>query len=171
MKIKNKGSGLENLVYEIYSDLGYQNLQKNVRITKKTDNTNISAEIDLTYELLMSKRYIECKYRRSSNVTLQEVAKFVAVLELFNIPTYAAEIITNTSFDKRAIEYAAQKSIVLLDGVKLAQLESQRKHGINAFLLGIRSYDIYKNKGIFGLIDYFYTRMLTVKKQIQKYMN
>jgi hypothetical protein len=165
----NKGSGLENTVAEIYLDLGY-NVEQNVILTKSISGKKIRAQIDLTYNTLAGKRYVECKLHKKKPVSLEEVSKFYAVLDMFGIPSYNGEMITNNRYTQRAIEYAQRKGLSLIDGNGLSELEQKRKCGVRTILLGVRAAGEYKKRGLFGVIDYVSKRMQPLEKQIKEYM-
>jgi hypothetical protein len=174
MKIKNQGSGLENIVAEIYRDLGYLNVEQNVRFTKKKGYL-IHAEIDISYkDLLGNTVYVECKYHKDKKVSFEEYAKFCQVLNVLNIPKipllYRGEMVTNNYYDERTKISAEKERIKLIDGDELKVLEEKRKKGFRLLIPLIRAGQIYKNNGLFSLFNYIFKRSLDVDSQIRSYM-
>lgn len=174
MKIKNQGSGLENTVAEIYRDLGYLNVEQNVRFTKKKGYP-IHAEIDISYkDLLGYTVYVECKYHKDRKVSFEEYAKFCQVLNVLNIHKipiiYRGEMVTNNYFDERTKTSAEKERILLIDADGLKALEEKRKKGFRILIPLLRVSEIYKNKGLLSALDYIFKRSLNVNNQIKQYM-
>jgi restriction endonuclease Mrr len=167
---RNNGSGLENVVAEIYRDLGYKNVEQNIALSKTVNGEKINAQIDITYGSAFIKKYVECKSHSEKCVSLQDVAKFCSVLELFGIPTSRGEMITDSYFDTRAIKYAESKRISLVDGKGLKKLDEKRKYGLNAVRLGFRAYDEYRQTGLLGVLSYIFPRLLSLEQQKWAYM-
>ena len=166
--IKNKGSGLENFVAELYKDLGYINVRQDVRFSKSR-GAPIEAQIDLTYNYLGVTRYVECKFHKNRNVTLDEMSRFYTVLQLLNIQPYLGEIVTNKNFDPRCINLSKSSGIKIINGEDLSRLEKLRKNGLRKIFLGYRVIERFNDDGVSGALDYINTRFKSINSQIKHY--
>lgn len=173
MKIKNQGSGLENAVAELYKDLGYLNVEQNVRFRQKKGYA-INAEIDICYKSILGYTvYVECKYHKDRKVSFDEYAKFCQVLNTLKVPKipliYRAEMVTNTCFDERTKSSSENERILLIDKDALERLGKKRKNGLGLLIQLIRIKDIYKNKGLSSALDYLLKRATNLDDQIKSY--
>ena len=125
------GLKFEFYVYNLYKNLKKRNVRHNKIISiNRRKNSNIRVQIDVVYSSWFKDHYVKCKYRKeNTKVTLNEVAKFYAVLDLLKVPAKRGEIITNNYFNDRAKEYASSKGIRLYDLDKLVKME-RSKHNI-----------------------------------------
>ena len=167
--MRNDGSGLENFVFELYSDLGYGDVIKDYRIKKSNGTENAHGQIDLTYKHLFLRRYVECKYRTNSKVNFDDYSKFETTLKTFNIPLYLGEIITNSYFDDKVKLRAKETKIKLIDRDELIRLNGLRNSGWRIAVMAYRAMNIFDTKGINTATDYLLTRNLSIDKQIEKY--
>ena len=165
----NNGSGLENFVYELYKDLGYNDVIKDYRIKKSNGDESARGQIDLTYRQFMIRRYVECKQRSNNNVNFDDYSKFETTLKLFKIPTYLGEMVTNSYFDDKVKLRAKETKIKLIDRDELVKLNESRKRGWKAAILTYRIMEIADTKGIRDALKYFYVRNLTLDKQLEYY--
>ncbi len=117
----NRGKQFEKYVTNLVTRLGYTNVKHDVR--HSTNST--SCQIDVEYGMLCWKRYIECKYRQDSTVSLPAVSKFAAALDLIGAWQQQGIVVTNTTFSKRAQEYARSKGMELHDGASLKKLDDR----------------------------------------------
>ena len=102
-KTKQEGDKFEIFIEKLLKKLHKPFVKRDIHKKKKTrKNGNIYSQIDLVYGVL-TKTYVECKYRSNSNVDLSEVTKFYGVLELSH---KKGEIYTNQYFVPRAKEWA-----------------------------------------------------------------
>lgn len=96
----NSGKLLEEFVAKELSSRGFR-IERNVRIR------NPRAEIDI---IVNNAYLIECKYRNRP-LQLKDVARFVAVLDLLKHPREFSAIITNHSFNERALKYCKLQGV------------------------------------------------------------
>jgi len=167
--MKSDGSGLENFVYELYKDLGYSNVIKDYRIKKSNGKENAHGQIDITYNYLMIRKYVECKQRTNSKVNFDDYSKFETTLKTFNIPLYLGEMITNNYFDDKVKLRAKETKIRLIDRDDLIRLNNLRNSGWHISIMMYRLLDIFTTKGLNAATNYLLTRSLSLDKQIEKY--
>jgi hypothetical protein len=167
--MKNNGTGLENFVYALYSDLGYSDVVKDYRLSKSNNKESARGQIDLTYKSFFVKRYVECKQRTDSNVTFDDYAKFETTLKTFNIPTYLGEMITNTYFDSKVKLRAKETGIKLIDRDELNRLNQLRNSKFRLPVMLLNFIEIIEKKDLKSALDYLITRNLTLDEQIKKY--
>lgn len=123
------------IVFEYYVlELYKKKKQIKHNVTFKTEE-NIRIQIDLTYKSLFGTKFVECKYKGNSKVSLEEIAKFSAQLELLGMSTRQGEIITNSYYTKRAIIYAGRKNIKLYDMSDLERITKKESNDINKDIL------------------------------------
>ena len=130
------GLKFEFYVYNLYKNLKKRNVRHNkvIRVNRRKNN-NIRVQIDVMYSSWFKDHYVECKYRKeNTKVTLNEVAKFDAVLDLLKVPAKRGEIITNNYFNDRAKEYASSKGIKLYNLDNLIKMEKSRKNIIKRII-------------------------------------
>jgi len=173
MQKNGKGYGLEKYVEKLYIDLGYKDVQSNVRFNKSA-GAPANAQIDLTYIGVVGNTvYVECKYHSKNNVSFSEYAKFVQVLNLLKVPKlpviYRGELVTNAGFDSRTIQSAETERIKLIDGAALDELEKRRKGVGGSIIAGFNAINNYKNNGAGGAVTYLIDRLLPRETQIRKY--
>ncbi|MEM2121860.1 MAG: restriction endonuclease [Candidatus Woesearchaeota archaeon] len=142
------GYKLERFVEELYKDLGYINVKRNI-IFKKG---NSKYQIDLCYlkfdNNIPKKIFVEIKYKDNNRkVELEEIAKFYSVLELTGNDPKNSEFITNSYFTERAKEYARRKGIKIIDGACLNELVMKARDN-NTMQKTIATY--YKIKSFFS---------------------
>jgi hypothetical protein len=167
--MKNNGTGLENFVYALYTDLGYSDVVKDYRLSKSNDEESARGQIDLTYKQFFVRRYVECKQRTDSNVTFDDYAKFETTLKTFNIPTYLGEMVTNTYFDGKVKLRAKETKIKLIDRDELIRLNNLRNSAFHLSIMVFKLVEIFESKGFKPALDYFVTRNLSLDEQIRKY--
>ncbi len=173
MQKNGKGYGLEKYVEMLYVDLGYKDVQSNVRFNRSA-GAPTNAQIDLTYTGLVGNTvYVECKYHSKNNVSFSEYAKFVQVLNLLKVPKlpviYRGELVTNAYFDSRTIQSAETERIKLIDKDALDELEKRRKGLGGAIIAGFNAIDNYKKNGAGKAVTYLINRVLPREIQIRKY--
>lgn len=171
--MQHNGYGLERFVYELYSDMGYRNLRKDIYFSKKNGH-DISAQIDMIYENALGLPvYVECKSHKNNNVGFEQYAKFVQILNLLRVPKYPiiyrGELITDSYFDKRTKTAAEIDRIKLIDIDELTDLSNQRLSLLGSIKLIIRAKNIYKQKGISGILSHGIKLFLPTKQQIKSY--
>jgi hypothetical protein len=167
--MNNIGSAFEQFVIELYTDRGFLNIKPNLILND--DKTSVRAQIDFSYKSLFRTKYVECKYRDHENVSLEDVAKFSAVMDIFKIHTSAGEIVTNSKFDKRAIVYANEKHIKLVDGECLRSMCGNRFTGIGVFYLCKNCMDTFNKKGAWAIYESFFPKLFSMDKQIRSYLH
>ncbi|MBU1204344.1 MAG: restriction endonuclease [Nanoarchaeota archaeon] len=130
------GLKFEFYVYNLYKNLKKRNVRHNKIISiNRRKNNNIRVQIDVVYSSWFKDYYVECKYRKeNTKITLNEVAKFYAVLELLKVPAKRGEIVTNNYFNDRAKEYASSKGIKLHDLDNLVKMERSRQNIIRRII-------------------------------------
>ncbi|MCD6589665.1 restriction endonuclease [Candidatus Woesearchaeota archaeon] len=101
------GREFEELIAELFKKKGLR-VKRNVLMERK----NFKAEIDLIIRGIEEECYVECKYRKGV-VDLEEVAKYVSVLESLNIDPARAIMVTNNDYTPRAKRYAQEKNLAL----------------------------------------------------------
>ncbi len=168
-KPQHKGHGLEQNVAEIYRDRGYWNVKTNQFYKKTVHREIITREFDIVYYRMFEKRYTECKYHCKTNVGIAEVEEFYAKLRLFLIDTIHAEMITNQGYSSPAQAFAKEKGIQLIDGKQLTEMESTRKKDFSLAIMCYRGLDAYNKKGVLGVINYVFPRLLPLDRQIDNY--
>jgi len=168
--IKNKGSGLEIFVSELYKDLGYRDVKVDYRVKKTNGEESANGQIDVTYKDPILRKYVECKYRTNSNVTFDDYSKFETTLKTFNIPTYLGEMVTNRYFDEKVKLRAKESKIRLIDRDELQRLEQLRKSGWRLAIISFRFFETLNTDGISYAMKYVGTRLLSMDQQIRKYM-
>lgn len=94
------GELLEEFVAKQLSSKGFD-VSRNVRLK------NPKAEIDI---IVNNAYWIECKYRNRA-LQLKDVAKFIAVLDMAQHPKEFSAIVTNYSFNKRALRYCKSQGV------------------------------------------------------------
>ena len=122
------GLKFEFYVYNLYKNFKKRNVRHNkiIKVNKRKNN-NIRVQIDVMYSSWFKDHYVECKYRKeNTKVTLNEVAKFYAVLDLLRVPAKMGEIVTNNYFNDRAKEYASSKGIRLYNLDNLVNMERSK---------------------------------------------
>ncbi len=117
------GYKLEVFVENLYKQLGYVSVKRNITIRK----SGMKYQIDIMYKrmdnLIPKTVFVEVKYKKQgSKVGLEEVAKFYSVLELLNHEPRYSEFVTNSYFTMRAEKYCARKGIKMINGPKLWEL-------------------------------------------------
>ncbi len=167
--MKNNGTGLENFVRELYTDLGYLDVVKDYRLSKSNGDESARGQIDLTYKQFFIQRYVECKQRTDANVTFDDYAKFETTLKTFSIPTYLGEMITNTYFDEKVKLRAKETKIKLIDRDELLRLNNLRNSGFHLSIAAFRFVELFDTKGLKSAIEYIITRNLSLDEQIKKY--
>ncbi len=116
------GESFERHVAQLYSDILCKKVYHDV--FHKSDG-HIS-QIDIEYDTIFGRRYVECKYRSNGRmVSLEEIAKFAAVLEIIGERTSKGEFVTNTDYTGRAKSYAARKGIRLYDLHDVKRMEEK----------------------------------------------
>ena len=126
------GLKFEFYVYNLYKNLKKRNVRHNkiIRVNKKKNN-NIRVQIDIMYSSWFKDHYVECKYRKeNTKVTLNEVAKFYAVLDLLKVPAKRGEIVTNNYFNDRAIIFLDERALIqkeIKDFFQIKQELSERQ--------------------------------------------
>jgi hypothetical protein len=116
----NIGIKFEKYIQNLYINRGY----KNVRHNKTLRKGKYKSQIDVLYSNYFKDYFIECKYRKKGSlVRLDEVAKFVAVLELHGINPNKGEIITNRHLDLRGKIYAKKMDLKVYERDDLIDLE------------------------------------------------
>ncbi len=168
--MKNNGTGLENFVFELYTDLGYNDVTLDYRIKKTNGLEKAYGQIDLTYTHLLIKRYVECKQRTKTKVNFDDYSKFETTLKTFNIPLYLGEMITNNYFDDKVKLRAKETKIHLIDRDELLRLNNLRNSGWHIGLMAYRFIDIFTKKGFSGAANYLINRNLSLDKQLEKYV-
>lgn len=119
----NAGLDFEYRVLQLYDGIAYRNVSHDV-IHKHEGHVS---QIDIEYETLLGKkRYVECKHRSGGKpVSLEEIAKFGAVLELIGAKTSQGEFFTDTGYTARARRYAESKRIKIYDCEYIEHLEAK----------------------------------------------
>ena len=168
-KPQHKGHGLEQNVAEIYRDMGYWNVRTNVFYKKYMGKRIIMREFDIVYHAFFEKRYTECKYHTTSNVSLAEAEEFARKLDLFHIDPKHAEMITNQNYTNPARVFTTDKGIKIITGKELAELEARRKKSASLFVMTYRGVAAYQKNGILGAINYVAPRLFSLEKQIDTY--
>ncbi|MCD6464212.1 restriction endonuclease [Candidatus Woesearchaeota archaeon] len=140
----SSGSLLEMLVARELASKGLK-VDRNVKLKHGFRKTK--AEIDLVVNKTF---WIECKYRDHA-LRLEDVSKFVAVVELFNHPRELSAIITNHSYTERALDYCSQKNI--------ATFTLQDLEGLY----------LYIQKSLYGLPKYYLEVLKRFAKQLFKF--
>lgn len=173
MQKNGKGYGLEKYVESLYTDLGYKDVQSNIRFNQSS-GAPANAQIDLIYNGLVGNTvYVECKYHSKGNVSFSEYAKFVQVLNLLKVPKlpviYRGELVTNANFDARTIQSAEIERIKLINGAALDELEKKRKGVGGTIIAGFRAIENYKKNGAGKTVTYLIDRLLPRETQIRKY--
>ncbi|MBT5022464.1 hypothetical protein HOK51_09130 [Candidatus Woesearchaeota archaeon] len=123
------GKKFEIYVANLYKDLGKRKIRHDTYVKIPNNNgKSMHVQIDVMYKAIFYDHYIECKYRKPGNkVSLDEVAKFYAAIELIKVPMRRAELITNQYFNDRAIEYADTKGLKLYNLDDLLKMEKERR--------------------------------------------
>jgi len=112
------GKSFENEIVQLYRHLGRLYVTHDRVIDVSTNLHSMRVQMDITYETIFGRRYVECKYYNGA-VGLDEVAKFSAQLDLLKVSGRMGEVVTNSYFVQRAYGYAKKKGIILIDGEKL----------------------------------------------------
>jgi hypothetical protein len=167
--MKNDGKGLENFVFDLYKDLGYNDVVKDYRLKKSNGTENAHGQIDITYKHLLLLRYVECKQRTKTKVNFDDYSKFETTLKTFNIPLYLGEMVTNTYFDEKVKLRAKETKIKLIDKDELIRLNNLRNSGWRIGIMMYRFMDIMNSSGISKATEYLLNRNLSIEKQIEKY--
>jgi hypothetical protein len=163
------GKGLELFVFELYKDLGYQDVKLDYRLSKSNGQENARGQIDVTYKKFFIRRYVECKQRNDKNVDFDDYSKFETTLKTFNIPTSFGEIITNTGFDEKVKLRAKETKIKLIDGTELKRLNELRNSSSNIFLTAYRIIELFDQEGFKASLDYFILKNKSIDSQLKYY--
>jgi len=169
--MQHNGYGLENFVFELYNDIGYRNIRRNIYFSKNK-GYSISAQIDLIYENALGLPvYVECKSHKNNKVNFEQYAKFVQILNLLRVPKYPiiyrGELVTDSYFDKRTKTSAEIDRIKLIDIDALTDLSNQRLSLLGSIKLLLRARNIYETKGISGILNHGIRLFLPTKQQIK----
>jgi len=166
---RSNGKGLELFVYELYTDLGYQDVVLDHRLSKNNGQEKARGQIDLIYKRLFIQRYVECKHRNGSNVNFDDYSKFETTLKTFNIPTYLGEMVTNSYFDEKVKLRAKESRIKLIDRDELLRLNDSRKSLMGMMVLAYRCIGLFEHKGLKNTLEYAATRNMNIDDQIRYY--
>ncbi|MEM4260688.1 MAG: restriction endonuclease [Candidatus Woesearchaeota archaeon] len=122
-----KGLMFEKKIQELYKNLGYIDVQHNIK--EKRIFLSDSWQIDIKYVDPIIKKiiYVEFKYKENDKpVTRKEIAQFIYVLESeLGINSSQGEFVTNSSYDRGARRIAKKNKLRLVDGNDLYILEKK----------------------------------------------
>lgn len=140
------GLKFELYVAALYRDLDKSHVRHNVVCDVSSKDRVIKVQFDVVYASWFFDHYVECKYhhpQQGQKVSLDEMAKFASQLDLMNVPGRRGEMVTNSFFSDRALEYAESRGIVTYDKDALKRMEQQRQSLLSR-LMGFSAQDVEK---------------------------